>query len=110
MIKFCVKCGNLLTIERKGKRTTLVCSKGHKQPKASREKLLISEHITNQKKGIVVMGKDEGIAELPTTKIMCPKCDNMEAHWWMQQTRTADEPPTLFYRCKKCNYSWRSYG
>ena len=110
MIKFCVKCGNLLTIERNGKKTTLVCSKGHKQPKTSREKLLISEHITNQKKGIVVMGKDEGIAELPTTKIMCPKCDNMEAHWWMQQTRTADEPPTLFYRCKKCSYSWRSYG
>ncbi|MEK6909986.1 MAG: hypothetical protein AABW61_02830 [Candidatus Aenigmatarchaeota archaeon] len=27
-----------------------------------------------------------------------------------QQTRTADEPPILFYRCMKFNYSWRSYG
>jgi len=109
MIKFCGKCGNLLAVERKRKRSFLVCKKGHKQT-MKREKIVISEHIGNQRRGIVVMGKDEGIAELPRTKIMCPKCDHMEAHWWMQQTRTADEPPTLFYRCTKCNYSWRNYG
>lgn len=109
MIKFCNKCGNLMTVEKKRTRSFLVCKSGHKS-KFKGEKLTISEHIADQKKGIVVMGKEEGIAELPKTKIMCPKCDHMEAHWWMQQTRAADEPPTLFYRCMKCNYSWRNYG
>ncbi len=74
------------------------------------EKVLISESVHEAKKGIVVMGKDEGVAELPSTRIICPKCEHNEAHWWMQQTRAADEPPTIFYKCKKCGYSWRSYG
>ncbi|MBS3055577.1 MAG: hypothetical protein J4452_03755 [Candidatus Aenigmarchaeota archaeon] len=56
------------------------------------------------------MGKDEGLGELPKTHIVCPNCEHGEAAWWMQQTRSADEPPTLFYKCIKCGYGWRSYG
>ncbi|MEM4865380.1 MAG: hypothetical protein QXY09_02690 [Acidilobaceae archaeon] len=26
------------------------------------------------------------------------------------QTRAADEPPTRFYRCTKCGYTWREYA
>lgn len=74
------------------------------------EKLTISEAVHEAKKEIVFMGREESTAELPKTKITCPKCENIEAFWWMQQTRGADEPPTLFYRCTKCGYSWRSYG
>ena len=110
MIRFCSKCGNLMVVERKRKHAFLVCHKCHKTTKLKNEKIVISEHMPEQKRDIVVMGKDEGVAELPKTKIMCPRCEHMEAHWWMQQTRTADEPPTLFYRCTKCQYSWRNYG
>ncbi|MCD6114052.1 MAG: transcription factor S, partial [Thermoprotei archaeon] len=39
----------------------------------------------------------------------CPKCGNREAYVWMMQTRAADEPPTRFYRCTKCGYTWREY-
>ncbi len=109
MIKFCSKCGNLMTVVKKRKHAFLVCRKGHKTAMKN-EKISISEHMPEQKRHIVVMGKDEGVAELPKTKIMCPRCEHMEAHWWMQQTRAADEPPTLFYRCTKCQYSWRNYG
>ena len=109
-MRFCEKCGNLLIVKRGRKSVHLVCRKCGRQYKTKGEKITIAETMHEKKKGVVVMGKDEGVAELPTTKIMCPKCENMEAHWWMQQTRTADEPPTLFYRCKKCGYSWRSYG
>lgn len=111
MIKFCEKCGNLL-VAKKGKKkgvVHLVCRKCGKEYKIG-EKLTISEEMHDEKKGIVVMGKDETQAELPSTHIMCPKCEYNEAFWWMQQTRSADEPPTLFYKCKKCGYSWRSYG
>lgn len=46
----------------------------------------------------------------PTIKIECEKCDNTEAVWWMLQTRSADEPTTQFYRCTKCEYTWRDYS
>lgn len=107
-MKFCEKCGNLLVVE-KGK-SSLMCRKCHKHTHTKKEDVMISEAINEQKKEIVVMGKDEVMAELPKTKMMCPQCDNMEAFWWMQQTRAADEPPTMFYKCCKCGYSWRSYS
>ncbi len=47
---------------------------------------------------------------LPTTKIECPKCGNDKAFWWMQQTRSADEPSTRFYKCTKCGHVWREYA
>jgi len=109
-MKFCEKCGNLMIVERRRKNIYLVCRKCHRESKMKDEKVTITEAIHEQKRGVVVMGKDEGIAELPKTKILCPKCENGEAYWWMQQTRAADEPPTLFYRCTKCSYNWRSYG
>ena len=45
-----------------------------------------------------------------TIKIECEKCGNDEAIWWMLQTRSADEPTTQFYRCTKCQYTWRDYS
>lgn len=99
-----------MVVEKRRKNTFLVCRKCGRTTKLSKEKVTLTEAVREPRREVVVMGKDEGMAELPITKIMCPKCENMEAHWWMQQTRAADEPPTLFYKCKKCNYGWRSYG
>ncbi len=109
-MKFCNKCGNLLVVKKKSKSTYLVCRKCGRQTNVKRGKVVISEVSHQQKKDIIVMGKDEGVSELPKTKIICPECENGEANWWMQQTRAADEPPTIFYKCTKCGYSWRSYG
>jgi len=108
-MKFCEKCGNVLVVEKK-KKPILVCRKCHKKYKIAHDKVMITEEIHEPKKQIVIMEKDEGVAEFPKTKILCPQCENGEAYWWMQQTRAADEPPTLFYRCTKCSYSWRIYG
>ena len=47
---------------------------------------------------------------LPTTSADCPKCGNNLAFWWMLQTRSADEATTQFYRCTKCNHTWRNYS
>ena len=44
-----------------------------------------------------------------TIKIDCKKCHHQEGVWWSLQTRSADEPETRFYRCTKCNYTWRDY-
>jgi len=57
-----------------------------------------------------VLDESEGKETLPTIKIDCEKCGNNEAVWWMLQTRSADEPTTQFYRCIKCNHTWRNYA
>lgn len=57
-----------------------------------------------------VLEENEGAETLPTIKIDCEKCGHDEAVWWMLQTRSADEPTTQFYRCSKCNHTWRNYA
>ncbi|MEM5882825.1 MAG: transcription factor S [Candidatus Aenigmatarchaeota archaeon] len=109
-MEFCAKCGNLMIVEKKKRRSFLVCRKCGLRKPFKNEKIILTESSHEPSRGIVVMEKDEGIAELPKTRIICPKCENSEAYWWMQQTRAADEPPTIFYKCTKCGYSWRSYG
>ena len=98
-----------MIVKKKTKRSFLVCPKCGKQRQLKKEKIRISEALPSPKKEIVIMKKGDEAIDLPKTRIICPKCENTEAYWWMQQTRSADEPPTLFYRCTKCGYNWRSY-
>lgn len=108
-MEFCEKCGSLTVVKRKKTKSFLVCPKCGKEKAMKKEKIVISQAMPDQKKDIVVMKKGDEAIDLPKTRVMCPKCEHTEAYWWMQQTRSADEPPTLFYRCTKCSYSWRSY-
>ncbi|MBI5391817.1 transcription factor S [Candidatus Woesearchaeota archaeon] len=67
----------------------------------------IAERKKKQKEIAVVQdGKTE---HLPTVKADCKKCGNTEAYFWMLQTRGADEPETRFFKCTKCEYTWREY-
>jgi DNA-directed RNA polymerase subunit M len=52
----------------------------------------------------------ENDVTLPKTRITCPQCGHTEAYFSISQTRSADEAPTRFYRCCKCNYRWREYS
>ncbi len=60
--------------------------------------------------GLNVFDDSDEDESRPTIKIECEKCGNDEAVWWMLQTRSADEPTTQFYRCTKCQYTWRDYS
>jgi DNA-directed RNA polymerase subunit M len=59
---------------------------------------------------LTILEESEGKETLPSITIDCEKCGNTEAVWWMLQTRSADEPTTQFYRCTKCNHTWRNYA
>ena len=39
----------------------------------------------------------------------CSKCGKRGAYFWLIQTRSADEPPTQFFRCTSCKHTWREY-
>ena len=62
---------------------------------------------SEQNETIAVVEKK--VETLPKTKEECPKCKHPEAYYWLLQTRAADEAATRFFRCAKCNYTWRVY-
>ena len=105
---FCKKCGSLMVAQETNKKVFLTCRKcgaTQKEYKAMEIKETVEHAPTDD---VIVVEKNKEM--LPTTKVVCPECGNKEAAWWMQQTRSIDEAPTLFFRCTKCKHSWREYG
>ena len=98
-----------MTVKKKRKRSFLVCTKCSKEKPLKREKLVITKALLTPKKEIVIMKKGDEAIDLPKTRVICPKCENREAYWWMQQTRSADETPTQFFKCTQCKHVWREY-
>jgi DNA-directed RNA polymerase subunit M len=95
------------------KPTKFVCDKcgysttSQTPPKAEPKKTKAEKSSVSIK---VLAEEDDDIKPLPTTNIECPKCKHDTAVWWMLQTRGGDEPTTQFYRCVKCNHTWRHYA
>lgn len=108
-MNFCERCGSVLVSQKEKGKTILVCRKcGFRLE--DYKPLEISENVDKNplEESVIIIEKKE--ESLPKTKVVCPKCGNKEAVWWVQQTRSSDEAPTLFLRCTKCKYSWREYG
>jgi len=99
-----------MSVKKKRTRNILACGVCGKETALKKQKIIISESLPAKKEGIVIMKKGDEVIDMPKTHVICPKCEHNEAYWWMQQTRSADEPPTVFYKCVKCKYGWRSYG
>ena len=113
LLEFCPKCGTrlVLTENPAGNEAPafLSCPKcSYKREVVTGESVLLKviEHPAVEQIAVI---DDESakIRTMPTIKIECPKCGNREAFWWMVQTRGADESPTQFFRCSKCQYTWR---
>jgi len=98
---FCKKCGGLLVPSD----SKLVCMSCYSE---SSDELSFDQKPHSKKPTITGTG-DKQLESLPTTKAECTKCGNKEAHFWFVQTRASDEPPTKFFRCTKCSYTWRDY-
>ena len=105
-IQFCEKCGSIMVPIKKGKTSYIRCRGCGREQKKEVKGLKIIE-AQQKKKGVVVLEKDPIL--LPLTDKECAKCEHGRAYWWLQQTRSADEPPTQFFRCEKCKHTWREY-
>ena len=110
-MEFCEKCGSVLTPQKKGSRVILICRKGHTTSAKGVSPKAFKLAVTTKRPAgeIVVVEKNSNFEVLPRTTTSCPKCEHTEAFWWMQQMRSADEPPTRFFRCAKCSHVWREY-
>jgi transcription factor S len=69
----------------------------------------LQKKTMRSEKEIVIVEEDGSIPTLPTIQIKCPKCENNLAFWWLRQLRAADESEVRFFRCCKCNHTWRQY-
>lgn len=101
-MEFCEKCGGIIQVS-EDKAACARC--GHKLKK--KPKIEASEKIEN-KESIAVIN-ERSINTYPEVQMTCPKCDNKKAFFWTTQTRSADESETKFYKCTKCDHTWRKY-
>ena len=102
---FCPECGSILRPKEKAGKKILFCSCGYNKVPEN-EVIELKEKANDGRKVEVI----EHIETNPKIKIKCERCSNNVAYYWTQQTRGADEPETRFFKCSKCNYTWREYA
>ena len=100
-MEFCPKCGSLIMVN-DGKAKCAGC--GHSPKK--KISIKSSEKIEKTKEIAVISEKEK---THPEVEIDCPKCKHNKAFFWTMQTRSSDEPETRFYKCTKCDHTWRVY-
>jgi len=102
-MEFCPKCGAVLI--QKGKNTS--CARcNYSAP--GKLNIKTSEKI-DEKKEIAVVSKKDEASSLPIVFEKCKKCGNEKAYFWTIQTRAGDEAETKFFKCTKCEHTWREY-
>ena len=109
-MKFCPSCETRLRL--KFDENQVVCPKcgftiTEQEPTVT---INVSNVTTQEHNALRVLDAENNTEVLPTINIECPKCNNNLAVWWMLQTRSADEATTQFFRCIKCNHTWRNYS
>lgn len=109
-MEFCEKCKSLMVPKKTEKGIVLVCRRcGHRKYIRKNESFKFSTVSSKKGSEVIVVDKKSQKEMLPVTTAQCPKCDNTQAVWWTQQTRSGDEPPTRFFKCTKCGHVWREY-
>ncbi len=104
---FCPKCGSILRPKDKAGKRILYCDCGFSKTPEGEE---LSAEIKESVEGVKEVEVIENVELHPKVKATCEKCANDVAYYWTQQTRGADEPETRFFKCTKCNHTWREYA
>ena len=102
-MEFCPKCGAVLVQKTKN----FGCPRCNYSTK-EKVKLNTSEKMEEKSQVAVVKGKET--QTFPIVAETCKKCENEETYFWTVQTRSGDEAETKFFRCTKCDYTWRDYS
>lgn len=107
MLLFCPTCGNSLRVEEGTSRLRFACNSC---PYIFNIQRKITSRIYPKLKELDdVLGGEEAWQNVESTNERCPKCSHPRAFFQQLQTRSADEPMTIFYRCcdLECAHTWR---
>lgn len=105
-IVFCPYCGMMLLLEGETGTFRFFCQTCPYVSDISHR--LVRDVAIERKKVDDIMTLDQW-KNVDKEKVDCPKCGNGEAYCRMSQTRSADEPMTIFYKCTndQCQNNWR---
>ena len=101
-MEFCPKCGSVIIL--KGDKGA--CAKCNYRSKG-KVKIQASEKMEKTEEIPIIKEKD--LTTYPIVDMKCPDCKHGQAFFWTLQTRSSDESETKFYRCTKCEHTWRDY-
>lgn len=116
-MEFCPNCGSMLEVRKT--RTDegeplifLLCGRCDykRQESADKKEKQDTKVIQPQPQVTIIAKEDQEVTTLPTLRMECPKCGNMQVYVWQVQTRGGDEASTQFMRCTKCSHTFREYA
>jgi transcription factor S len=102
---FCPKCGSILKPKIVREKKVLACSCGYVADKDSSS---VVSFGGKKKDDIKLEVIEKETSAYPIVDEECPNCKNDKAYSWSQQMRAGDEPETHFFKCVKCQHTWRS--
>mgnify|MGYP002633828768 CR=1 FL=1 len=100
-MQFCPRCGAVLIQKRKN----YGCARCTYSTK-DKVKISSSEKMDARKEVPIIKNTEES---LPIVSETCKKCKNDKSYFWTVQTRSGDEAETKFFKCTKCENTWREY-
>ncbi|KAL3072665.1 hypothetical protein niasHS_017639 [Heterodera schachtii] len=106
MLTFCPTCGTILTLS-DGKDYCKQFSCGSCSYTLPISKKLTSRIYSKKKEDEKIIGGTEMWENAQVTNERCPSCSHDKAYFQQIQTRSADEPMTIFYRCANCGHRWK---
>ncbi|KAL5493612.1 hypothetical protein EMCRGX_G014816 [Ephydatia muelleri] len=102
---FCPTCGNLLIVEEGVSSYRFACNTC---PYIQNIKTKVSSYTCPKLKEVDdVLGGSAAWENVDETNETCPKCRNLKAYFMQMQTRSADEPMTIFFKCTNCGHRWK---
>ncbi|VDM66502.1 unnamed protein product [Strongylus vulgaris] len=107
MLVFCPYCGSMLQIEEGDSCMQFSCPSC---PYVCPVTKKVSSRIYPKLKDLEeVLGGPSVWDNAQVTNERCPKCSHERAYFMQIQTRSADEPMTIFYRCAnaECAHRWK---
>lgn len=111
-MEFCDECGGMLVSEQNGEKSVTKCRNcGEVEEDVDEEGYKVTEEKDeNPMNRLNVSSEEDDAATRPTTEKECPECgEETEHEWWMEQTRSSDEPATRFYECRECGNVHKEY-
>ncbi|CAJ0946470.1 unnamed protein product, partial [Mesorhabditis belari] len=107
MLTFCPSCGLLLEIEEGRTNMQLSCPTC---PYVAPITQKVGSKIYPKMKELGdILSDTQAWENAQSTEERCPKCSHERAYFMQLQTRSADEPMTIFYRCAnhQCKHRWK---